>query len=778
MFALPRKQELLPGGLVPVFGWEFARRPVISTSTSEPLQALIKSKDWSDDLGALGRAVIEQQLEIYTQAKADAAHRGNPTDSIAEVAAIKSVDSLTGRTPSEDVKTILAIKSPLEFTQDSIWNWEKLPYAALRAAQSDPALANDSAPQSVDVDEWILRNERWLRDHKIADWSVGLVKMRTALSGRAILNEMRPDAIQVQPSVDAFRRVFHSLTGGLLKGMDWSNVFVAGGMVLSALSCIDPVAQAGSYTSSDIDIYIFGLGPVEANAKISHIFDVWKSNLPAAAKDKTLVVRNSRTITFFSNYPIKRVQIILKLVNSPKEVLLNFDLDICAMGWDGKEVWLLPRAARALETGYNVFTMHLIEGHYLGERRETQEQRLFKYANKLAASANGQADKGEGTKPMLFDMDAIDARAARWTHIVMKKFISSVAPWRHEVGPPSVSHDILEEPSQVASVRYRGGCLSGFELLMRHVELWREGVRGNVIVHKSNTAFSSYRRGPIGYSDLPAYEWSEGFDLKEFQDGLVRFNQRESSALYENLEDSEISDALEDEFKDLIEEGQSNSQDGPGLVRRNSSAPTLKEVFSDAEDIKLYLFMPPSFVAYASDLIRQAFVEHGLISEDEEGPEILYNMLARRADKESGSEEPYCELDEDDDYSELNPALVCWRINAVIAWQQIDRRIDEYVSVILVLLIFRCDVLFRLFEVLWAFYHSYSMMSKAEGTEIARRFFSEISRRAIRATPNDEFMAFASWVGRAAPNKNKGYELSLETGEGEWCWDTDVEAER
>jgi hypothetical protein len=269
------------------------------------------------------------------------------------------------------VKTILAIKNPLEFTQDSIWNWEKLPYAALRIAQSDSSLASGSTPQSVDVDEWILRNERWLRDHRIADWSVGLVKWsahsdavfpistnsatarnikRTALSGRAILDEKRPNAIQVQPSVDAFRRVFHRLTGGLLDGMDWSNVFVAGGMVLSALSCIDPLTQAGRYTSSDIDMYIYGLGPVEANAKISHIFDVWKSNLPEDAKDKTLVVRNSRTITFFSNYPIKRVQIILKLVDSPKEVLLNFDLDICAMGWDGKEVWLLPRAARALES--------------------------------------------------------------------------------------------------------------------------------------------------------------------------------------------------------------------------------------------------------------------------------------------------------------------------------------------------------------------------------------------------------------------------------------------
>ncbi|KAF9506762.1 hypothetical protein BS47DRAFT_1399213 [Hydnum rufescens UP504] len=264
MFSLPRTEDALPGGLVHVFG----------------------SKNWSNDLGALAPPVIEQQLEIYTQAKADAAHRGNPRDSAAEVAVINSVDSLTSGNPSEHVKTILAIKNPLELADDSICNWEKLPYATLRAAQSSPALSNGFTPQSVDVDEWILRNERWLRDHKFADWSVGLVKWsahsdavfpmstnsvnarnikRAASWGRAILDEMRPNAIQVQPSVDA-------------------------GMVLSTLSCIDPITQAGDYTSSDLDVYIYGLGPVEANAKISHIFDVWKSNLPEDAKDKTLVV--------------------------------------------------------------------------------------------------------------------------------------------------------------------------------------------------------------------------------------------------------------------------------------------------------------------------------------------------------------------------------------------------------------------------------------------------------------------------------------------------------
>lgn len=99
--------------------------------------------------------------------------------------------------------------------------------------------------------------------------------------------------------------------------------------------------------SSDIDVYIYGLGPVEANAKVQHIFDVWKGNLvlPKWHQEDILAVRNSGTVTF-ARYPIKKLQIVLKLVKDPKDVLLNFDFDVCAMGFDGQRLVMLPRACR------------------------------------------------------------------------------------------------------------------------------------------------------------------------------------------------------------------------------------------------------------------------------------------------------------------------------------------------------------------------------------------------------------------------------------------------
>jgi hypothetical protein len=145
------------------------------------------------------------------------------------------------------------------------------------------------------------------------------------------------------------------MSDGLLKNLNWSNVFVAGGIVLGTLLSVDSTDgqphRDPRWNSSDIDVYIYGLSPNEANEKVKHIFETFCANLPSGSE--TLVVRNCTTITFYARYPLRRIQIVLKLVESPKTVLLNFDLDICAMGWDGATLWMLPRTARALESTYS-----------------------------------------------------------------------------------------------------------------------------------------------------------------------------------------------------------------------------------------------------------------------------------------------------------------------------------------------------------------------------------------------------------------------------------------
>ena len=136
--------------------------------------------------------------------------------------------------------------------------------------------------------------------------------------------------------------------GGSLRG----GVVAAGGVVLGALlapqSTEEQMGVEACWAASDIDLFIYGLDQKQAEAKAQHIYDIYCANVPDS--QRVLVVRSSKTVTLYSDYPTRRVQIVLKLNRSPLAVLLNFDLDICAVAWDGYRVYMLPRAARALES--------------------------------------------------------------------------------------------------------------------------------------------------------------------------------------------------------------------------------------------------------------------------------------------------------------------------------------------------------------------------------------------------------------------------------------------
>lgn len=119
---------------------------------------------------------------------------------------------------------------------------------------------------------------------------------RESVSGKTILDLKMTKEIRLQPSMDSFISTFEVLTGGLLKGLNWDNVFVAGGMALASLLCTDHAQDVQKYRDSDIDIFIYGLGPIEANQKVEQIYETWLSNLPPSSSPHAL--RNSRTITY------------------------------------------------------------------------------------------------------------------------------------------------------------------------------------------------------------------------------------------------------------------------------------------------------------------------------------------------------------------------------------------------------------------------------------------------------------------------------------------------
>ncbi|KAJ7900892.1 hypothetical protein B0H13DRAFT_2336309 [Mycena leptocephala] len=369
----------------------------------------------------------------------------------------------------------------------------------------------------------ILSNEKWLRNANPLEWQHGLVTLDdaeavfpdyvltqsartitrpTSLPGFSILCLATTDRIAILPSTTAFKHNFSRMSDGLLTNLDWSNLLVAGGIVVGTLlSCR---GSNGQWDASDIDLYVHGLSPDDATKKIRHVFDTFCANLPPGTR--TFAVRNSKTITFYAKYPLRRVQIVLKLIKSPREVLLNFDLDICAMGWDGTNVWMLPRAARALETGSNVFTMSVIHGHYLSNVGQVNHNAFLNTPIGFVghfASINIETS---------FEIAGIWATLYSLLH-----FVSGSQPLTP--GQRYATLDLC-----VAATNFRlsiasdfARCvsriqLSGFAMLMRPTTLWEMGAF-SVTDHWPRD--SSYEDTPAKSPD-PEYKWDETFTFTGF----------------------------------------------------------------------------------------------------------------------------------------------------------------------------------------------------------------------------------------------------------------------
>jgi hypothetical protein len=199
-----------------------------------------------------------------------------------------------------------------------------------------------------------------------------------------------------------------------LEGLDWRNLLAAGGSVLACASttraAAPPAAAAkkatkqllcraqmhgvdaaltaspaflayhgrdapGSLATADIDLWLVGsLTREAAAAKLAHVEEVLRAN--AAKRGATVgVAHTPHTLTFFSAFPFRCVQVVHALFPSAAAPLLDFDLDCCAMGWDGAQVVALPRALAAATQRTNVLRSDI-------EPRGRSVGRAYKYSQR------------------------------------------------------------------------------------------------------------------------------------------------------------------------------------------------------------------------------------------------------------------------------------------------------------------------------------------------------------------------------------------------------------
>ncbi|KAJ7905243.1 hypothetical protein B0H14DRAFT_2489962 [Mycena olivaceomarginata] len=737
---------------------------VVSTVANPELRAVLLSQQRH-----IAKAAVKLQLRNWEKAEAAALGQVKSDQGFGQLLGI-DFDAILFQ-GEVDVDTISnAIPKADESLKKDIWTWERLPYdircIGLTRSGGDEDKDSSKRPAKKsrvqgreelvrDVDEWIIRNEKFLRalsrrpDPAPDAWKYGLVRINqlsavfgsasttvfdatgatvalkvsrspvASLPGYTVLDAKRIQDIFIQPSNEAFKKRWDSMTNGLLEGLDWSNTVVAGGIILGALltPAVSGANKPEEWQSSDIDLYIYGLNPTLANKKIEHIAATCKNNLPPHSP--FLVVRNSQTITIYSEWPRRRVQIVLKLIKNPREVLLNFDLDICACAWDGSDVYLLPRCARTLETGTNVFVMDLISGHYLGDRKATRDKRVFKYASrgyglrvlpsyisslatydsaaKLDAIAHGEKHSATVSLTTL----ATAARA--WTAKVIKKYITAGHnnkpfhwPARAykpvESDKPVFSHAMLESYQQVTSEPLGRSCLTGFSLFMRHVALWEQEVEGKISIFEDLWATDTYGEGArveLAYDDSPAYKWDRTFNLAEFKKALNDHNQKESEVVLDNAHQVADVDSIP--------------------AARITYGDSVEQVLLPANDIIIPLILDRSFFDFANTEIVSALQGVKELADLDEGDCAAPLTLVSS------------------DYTEEVIAL--WRLNKVLNWQMLDRRLDE------------------IREVLWAYHRTNERMIVEEDGR-HRYLLTNISKRAIRTTVEDEHEAFARWVAR------------------------------
>ena len=168
-------------------------------------------------------------------------------------------------------------------------------------------------------------------------------------------------------SKTVFETKFKSFTGNAFAkftAYDWKNMVVAGGSVVAGLvGCNHHL-----FSDADVDIFLYRLTEAEARTKIARIWELTKSS------GKNFCIRTPHTLTFVASPPRRHIQIVLRLHDSPEQIIEEFDVDVCSVYYDGKDVYGIDRSCRAFSTRVNLVDLSFRSWSY--------EKRLIKYAKR------------------------------------------------------------------------------------------------------------------------------------------------------------------------------------------------------------------------------------------------------------------------------------------------------------------------------------------------------------------------------------------------------------
>ena len=235
----------------------------------------------------ISKELIEIQLSMHEKAQLKRKTISAPSLSSLAIDCVQKT-LLTSKDPAKEARTIVESLDPGHLKQ--VLNHPSLTYPVFRqlysSVKSDSSLVLE---QHIDVDQIILRNERYIRSRpKNANqddrYLVYLRDLPNALSDSVIsdlgsvlgfaraqlprggleLFKLRPKDTELQTihaTDHAFTKTFRRITNDILYGLDWNNLVIVGGMVSTTLMHTNPLSDSlPEIVEPDIDLYLYGLG--------------------------------------------------------------------------------------------------------------------------------------------------------------------------------------------------------------------------------------------------------------------------------------------------------------------------------------------------------------------------------------------------------------------------------------------------------------------------------------------------------------------------------------
>ncbi|KAL7787534.1 ankyrin repeat-containing domain protein [Trichoderma ceciliae] len=182
-------------------------------------------------------------------------------------------------------------------------------------------------------------------------------------------------------NVAEFQKNFSIFSESSLAELDWNNVVAAGSSVVNTLLPVPSEFNTNKRKlreyyhekfcpASDVDLFLYGLTHEEAIEKIKQIEQAIRDSILS----EITVVRTKYAITIASQYPVRHVQVVLRVYKSISEILTGFDIDAAGAAYDGKQVYVTARTLGSLITQIN----HID----LTRRSPSYENRLSKYSHR------------------------------------------------------------------------------------------------------------------------------------------------------------------------------------------------------------------------------------------------------------------------------------------------------------------------------------------------------------------------------------------------------------